>query len=133
MKKILTLSLTTLLLSCSSNTDYTKMVELTYNFNNKAANLIMESDTLKGDFTQVKDSEKLSIIDSNGEFFLKLSDNPNSIEMIDKEGEGRKWEENRGFKITNKMVGDTLIIQYFPTESTPSSILKFGTEYKFYK
>lgn len=132
MKKILALSITALLSSCSSNPDYTKMVELTYNFNNKAANLIMESDTLKDDFTQVKDGDKLYVDASNGQFFLKLSNNPNTIEMLDNEGSGSKLEENRGFKITNKMVGDTLVIQYFPTESTPSSILKFGTEYKFY-
>jgi hypothetical protein len=132
MKKILGLSITALLLSCSSSPTYTKMVELSYNFNRNAANLIMESDTLKGDFTQVRDGKKLFVNDSNGQFFLKLSNNPNSIELIDNEGKGSKLEENRGFKITNKMVGDTLVIQYFPTESTPSSILKFGTEYKIY-
>lgn len=130
MKKVLALPLMALLLSCSSKPNYTKMVETTYNFNNMAASLIMESDTIVGSYIEADKDGATFIYENNSDFILKAS--TNSIEIMESKEKGNKLIEDRGFEITNKKVGDTLIIQYFPTESTPASVLKFGTEYKFF-
>jgi hypothetical protein len=114
MKKISLLVALALFLSCNeSKPIYSKCIEIGYNFNKEAANEIMSVDTLNGTFNVEISSELVKITDQNGkENVLKNNDT--------------------GFLVTNKMVGDTLVIQYFPTAKTPSNVLKFGSEYKFY-
>ena len=110
MKKILALSITTLLLSCNSGTQYTNCTETTFNFDKEAAKRVVETNTTKGTYT-IETANEVTI---NG---LK---------------EALVLDENNGYSVINKMSGDTLIIQHFPTENTPSNVLKFGSEYKFY-
>ena len=45
----------------------------------------------------------------------------------------REWTEQHGYKLSNSMSGDTLILKHMPTNATPDEILKYGIEYKFYK
>ncbi len=132
MKKTAALALATLLLSCTSKPTYKKMVETTYNFNSSAVNFIMNSDTLKANFIEVEKKGSTFIFDNKSDFIFKVSKAPNQIEIVESNGEGIKWVEDRGFKITHKKVGDTLIVHFFPTKNTPASIVKFGTEYKFF-
>jgi len=134
MKKLLVLPTLALIVSCSSKPSYTKMVETTYNFNSSAVNLILESDSITSDFVEIVKGDTTFVMDLDGKFIMKLLKNsvPNTIEMINTQGVGSKIVEERGFKISNKKVGDTLIIQYFPSKETPLNVLKFGTEYKFY-
>jgi len=110
MKKILALPLLAFLLSCNSGTQYTNCTETTFNFNKEAANKVVGIETTKGNYT-VETANGVTI---NG---LK---------------EALILDENNGYSVINKMSGDTLIIQHFPTENTPSEVLKFGSEYKFY-
>lgn len=132
MKITATLPLLGLLLSCTSKPAYNKMVETTYNFNKSAASLIISSDTTKGYYIEIKKEGSIFIFENNSDFIFKVSKKNSQIEIVESEGQGSKWIEDRGFKITSKKAGDTLIVHYFPTESTPASILKFGTEYKFF-
>lgn len=132
MKKTLILPIVAFFLSCNSKPTYTKMVETTYNFNKMAGNAILKTDTIKSDFIEADKNGSTFIYDDNGDYIINVSANPNKIEIVESETKGSKWLEERGFKITNEKIGDTLVIRYFPTKNTPSNILKFGTEYKFY-
>lgn len=132
MKKTLALPLAALLLSCTSKPSYKKMVETTYNFNKLAVNFVMSSDTVKTDYIEIEKQGKIFIFDNKSDFIFKVSKNPNQIEIVKSNGEGFKWIEERGFKITHKKARDTLIVHFFPSDSTPASIVKFGTEYKFF-
>lgn len=132
MKKKHLLPIMGLIVSCSSKPNYTKMVETTYNFNSSAVNLIIESDTTAGDFIEVDKDGSIFVFENNSDFILKASKNPNQLEIVESKGNGSKWVEERGFEITSKKSGDTLIVHFFPTENTPAGIIKFGTEYKFF-
>lgn len=113
MKKTLFISTMALLLSCSnSETKYTKCVETSFNFNKQSANKIVGTEKKEGSF--------------------KIELGNDLIKIIDEKGESREFNTNNGYSLTHKKSGDTLIIQNLPTESTPSEILKFGFEYKFY-
>lgn len=112
MKKIiLTVALFTTLFSCNdSKPTYTNCIETSYNFNKEANNRVLSIDTLKGNFA-VEIANDIKITGFSKELILNT--------------------ENE-YSLTNKKSGDTLIIQNLPTENTPSNVLKFGTEYKFY-
>jgi hypothetical protein len=111
MKKILTLSIMACFLSCDTESSYTKCIETTFNFNDEAKNKVVSVDTIEGNFT-IKTASEVSIIGFDKEVVL---------------------DAKNGYLPKQERKGDTLIIQYFPTEYTPSNVLKFGTQYKFYK
>lgn len=114
MKKIALLSFLASILSCNSNQpSYKKCTETTFNFNNQASSKVVSSDNKEGSFIVEQSENKITITDNLGKETVLTNDN--------------------GYSLTNEKVGDTLIIKYFPTDTTPSEILKFGTEYKFYK
>jgi len=132
MKITAVIAILALLLSCTPKPAYNKMVETTYNFNKSAVSLIISSDTSKAHYIEVEKKSSIFIFEKNSDFIFKVSKNPSQIEIVDHKGNGSKWIEERGFKITSRKEGDTLIVEYFPTQSTAASILKFGTEYKFF-
>lgn len=131
MKKTLALPILALLASCTTQPNYTKMVVKSYNFNKYAANLVMSSDTTSGSYIEADKDGTVFVYDDNTDFILNASDT--TIEIAESKTKGNKWVEERGFEVTHKKKGDTLIIQYFPTDKTPDNVLKFGSEYKFYK
>lgn len=110
MKKILVLPILALLLSCNSETQYTNCAQTTFNFNKEATSKWVETEKTKGTYL-IEMAKDVKIMGLKEDLIL---------------------DENNGYLVTNKMSGDTLIIQHFPTENTPSEVLKFGTEYKFY-
>lgn len=110
MKKILALPILAFLLSCNSGTQYVNCTETSFNFNKDAMNEVVEVKKTKGNYT-INSGTETNIIGFENETILK---------------------EDLGYSVTNKMNGDTLVIQHFPTENTPSNVLKYGTEYKFY-
>lgn len=120
-----------MLFSCKKNT-YSSMVETTYNLNKSAVKLVVSSDTIKADFIEVTKKESTFIFENKNNFIFKVSKNPIQIEIVDSNGEISKWTEARGYKIETKKNGDTLIVHFFPSQSTPETIYKFGIEYKFY-
>jgi len=132
VKKQAAAPLLMLLLCCTPKPHYHAFVETAYNLNPSAVRLIMDSDTLKADFTAVEKKESTFIYERKSDFIFKVSKNPNQIEMIDSKGDSSKWTEERGYRITSKKNGDTLIIRFFSTRDTPGSEFKFGTEYKFF-
>ncbi len=102
-----------LFLSCSnSEPTYTNCIQSTFNFNNEAANRLLESDKKEGRFT------------------IELSSN--LVKITDEKGNIKVLNTDKGYTVTNKKSGDTLVVEHLPTENTPSEILKFGSEYKFY-
>lgn len=110
MKKLLILPLMAFFLSCNSEPKYTNCIETTFNLNKEAINKVVEIDTTKGNYTiEIANEIKINGFD----------------EQIILNDEG-------SYQATNKMSGDTLIIQHLPTENTPSNVLKYGSEYKFY-
>ena len=113
MKKLLFITLSALFLSCTnSKPTYTKCIETTYNFHKEAANKVIGNENTEGSFTVEISNETIKIIDNKGkETLLKKDD---------------------GYSLINKKIGDTLIIENFPTENTPLEVLSYGTEYKFY-
>lgn len=110
MKKLLILPLMAFFLSCNSESKYTNCIETTFNLNKEAINKVVEIDTTKGNYT-IEITNEIKINGFDKETILK--------------------EEN-GYSVTNKISGDTLTIQHLPTENTPSNVLKYGSEYKFY-
>ena len=110
MKRILPLSIIAFLYSCNTESSYTKCIETTFNFNDEAKNKVVSVDTPEGNFT-IKTASEISIIGFDKDVVL---------------------DTKNGYLPKQETKGDTLIIQYFPTEYTPSNVLKFGTEYKFY-
>lgn len=113
MKKIALFSVLASILSCNSNQpSYKKCTETTFNFNKEASSQIVSSDNKDGEFVVNQSENKITIIDNLGKETVLTNDN--------------------GYSLTNEKVGDTLTIKYFPTDETPSEVLKFGTEYKFY-
>lgn len=110
MKKILILPIVAFFLSCNSEPKYANCIETTFNLNKEAANKVVGIETTKGNYT-IEIANEIKINGFDEETILK--------------------EEN-GYSVTNEMSGDTLIIRYLPTENTPSDVLKFGSEYKFY-
>lgn len=133
MKKAVLTSLVVLLFSCNSNSKYSTMVESTYNLNRMAASLILKSDTTRSAYSAVEKKASTFIYDNKSDFIFKVSDDPSKIEIIDSSGNLIKWSEERGYKITIRNSGDTLVVRFFPTANTPKFIYKFGMEYKFYK
>lgn len=111
MKKIL-LAISALFLSCNSKPAFTKCIETTYNLNKEAKNRIVGSETKEGNYTIEVTEATIKITDNTGKETVLNNDN--------------------GYSLTNKKSGDTLVIENLPTENTPSEILKFGVEYKFY-
>lgn len=110
MKKILILPIVAFFLSCNSEPKYANCIETTFNLNKEAANKVVGIDITKGNYT-IEIANEIKI---NG---LK---------------EALILDQNNGYSVTNEMSGDTLIIKHLPTENTPSNVLKFGSEYKFY-
>ena len=108
------------------------MVETTYNLNKSAVKLIVRSDTIKADYIEITKKESTFIFENKNDFIFKISKNPSQIEIMDSNGENSKWTEDRGYKIKSKKNGDTLTVYFFPGQSTPETIYKFGIEYKFY-
>lgn len=131
MKKILALPILVLFAACNTQPNYTKMVERTYNFNKYAANIVMSSDTTSGSFIEADNNGGTMIYDNNSDFILNAS--ITSLEVATSKTTGNKLVARNGFEITQEKIGDTLILKYFPTDKTPTNVLKFGTEYKFYK
>jgi hypothetical protein len=111
MKKILTLAIVTCFLSCDKEISYNKCIETTFNFNDETKNKVTSVDTVEGNFI-IKTASEISIIGFDKKVVLNTKN---------------------GYLPSQEIKGDTLIIKYFPTEYTPSNVLKFGTEYKFYK
>ena len=132
-KKLPALLLLSLLISCTSKYKYHKMVQTDYNLNSFRASEIIRSDTTAGNYIETEKKESLFIFEDNSDFIFKVSKNPPQIDIVDREGNNSSFVEERGFEITSKKAGDTLIVRYFPTKSTPENILKFGAEYKFFK
>lgn len=133
MKKILILPMMAFFLSCNNTKPtYTRMIETSYNFNESAANLIMETDTFSGEYSEIKKDGNTFIYENNTDFMINVSQDNTLLEVVESTTKGNKFLLQNGFEITNKKAGDTLIIQYFPTENTPSSVLKFGIEFKLY-
>ncbi|WP_268848126.1 hypothetical protein [Flavobacterium aestivum] len=113
MKKILAISVTTLFLSCNnSGKTYTKCIETSYNLNKEAIDKVISVNKTDGGFT-------VEIVN-------------NTIKIVDKNGKETLLNDDNGYSVANKMIGDTLVIESLPTEATPSNILKYGNEYKFY-
>lgn len=113
MKKILFLSTLASFLSCNNTKPtFLNCSETTYNYNKEAADRIIGTDIKKGSFSVEVSDTFVKIIDQNGKENVLKNDN--------------------GYSLTNKKVGDTLVIEHLPTEQTPEEILKFGTTYKFY-
>lgn len=113
MKKILFVAASALLLSCNnSKPTYTKCIETSYNLNKEAIDKVIGINKTEGGFT--------------------VEITKNIIKIIDNKGKETLLNDNNGYSVTNKMIGDTLVIQNLPTESTPLNILKYGNEYKFY-
>lgn len=132
MKKAVLTSFVALLISCNSNSKYNIMVESNYNLNRMAASLILKSDTTRSAYNAVEKKASTFIYDNKSDFIFKVSNDPRKIEIIDSSGKVIKWSEGRGYKITTSKSGDTLVVRFFPTSSTPETIYKFGMEYKFY-
>lgn len=133
MKKLL-LPLSILFLACGSDAEkcqYSNMVTTSYNLNKGVTKLISSQDTLKGCFSITKSDKQAELKDSKSNFSIQISTAPNQL-IINEGGSQRTWTETRGFKISNEMKGDTLILRYMPTNDTPDVVLKFGTEYKLY-
>jgi hypothetical protein len=110
MKKNLILPIVAFFLSCNSEPKYTNCIETTFNLNQESVNKVVQSDTTKGNYT------------------IEIA-NEIKINGFDK---GILLNDQSGYSVTNKMSGDTLIIQHLPSKNTPSNVLKFGSEYKFY-
>lgn len=110
MKKILILPIVAFFLSCNSEPKYANCIETTFNFNKEAASKVVQIDTTKGNYT-IEIANEIKINGLKEELIL---------------------DQNNGYSVTNEMSGDTLIIKHLPTENTPSNVLKFGSEYKFY-
>lgn len=132
MKNTAVLPLLALALSCAPKPDYETMVETSYNFNRAAVKPITSSDTTRAGYLVVEKNESTFIFINKSDFILKYSKNPNQIDMISAKGESFKWTEQRGYKISCKKIGDTLLVRFFPSKATPDSVFKFGLEYKFF-
>ncbi|MFD2938467.1 hypothetical protein [Flavobacterium notoginsengisoli] len=118
--------------ACTPSPSYKVKIETTYNFNPSAANLIMRSDTVSADYKSVEKADSIFVYDQGSKFIFKVSKKPSQIQIMDQNEELVKWTEKRGYKIKTRKDADTLKVEFFPTASTPSSVFKFGMEYKFY-
>jgi hypothetical protein len=114
MKKILFIAASALFLSCNdSKPIYTKCIETTYNLNKEAINKIIEVNKKEGHFTVEVNADLIKITDDTGKETVLNND--------------------KGYSLTSKKIGDTLVVENLPTETTPSEVLKYGSQYKFYK
>jgi hypothetical protein len=113
MKKLLFIAASALFSSCKhSKHTYTKCIETTYNYNKEAVNKVVGNDIKEGEFT--------------------IEINAKSIRITDNTGKETVLNSDKGYLLTSKKSGDTLVVENLPTEKTPSDVLKFGTTYRFY-
>ena len=110
MRKTLILPVIAFFLSCNKATEYTNCTKTTFNLNQEAISKVIEIDTTKGNYT-IEIAKEIKINGFEKEIILN---------------------DEGGYLPTSKMSGDTLIIRHLPTENTPSDVLKYGSEYKFY-
>ena len=109
---------------------FTKKATTTYNFN-QGLPVVASSETVEGCYSITKTDTEAELNDTANKFSIKITTAPPAFFITDGDAT-RDWKEVNGFKVSNTMSGDTLILRYMPTEATPESVLKFGAEYKFY-
>jgi PDZ domain-containing secreted protein len=113
MRKTIILAAVIMFISCNNSANtYTKCIETSYNLNKETIDKV------------------ISINKTDGGFTVEILNN--TIKIVDKNGKETLLNDDNGYSVTNKMIGDTLVIGYLPTENTPSNVLKYGSEYKFY-
>jgi len=131
VKKLLLL-IAGLFASCGkSECQYSKMTKITYNLNDNAAMQVVGTDNLQGCYTVTKTNGEANLNNSDKDFNIKITTNPNVFYISD-DGSKHVFKETDGFKLGNTMSGDTLILQCLPTAAMSSEFLRFGIVYKFY-
>lgn len=135
MKKVfLTLVPTFILVACTTQAPetYNTMEYTSYNLNPEAKELILKNEVTNASIRLIELSNSYVVKDSNSDFRIELDNNGQTGRITNTNGEKREWNGDKGYKIFRKNVADTLVVSYLPTDETPSSVLKFGGEYKFY-